>query len=56
MDLILGYPDEDTAYVGFFMADVSVQKKGVGSGIISELRHFLNDNGFSNIKLCWVHI
>ena len=54
MDLILGYPDEDAAYIGFFMTDVSVQNKGVGSGIISELRHFLNDNGFSNIKLCWV--
>lgn len=54
MDLILGYPDEETAYVGFFMTDVSVQGKGVGSAIISELSGFVCKQGFSNIQLGWV--
>ena len=54
MDLILGYPDEETAYVGFFMTDVSVHGKGVGSAIISELSGFVCKQGFSNIQLGWV--
>ncbi len=54
MDLILGYPDEDTAYIGFFMTDVSVQNKGVGSRIIRELCRFACSNNFTNIQLGWV--
>lgn len=54
MDLILGFPDEDTAYIGFFMMSVDVQGKGVGSAIISELSRFTCRQGFSNIQLGWV--
>ena len=54
MDLILGYPDEETAYVGFFMTDVSVQGKGVGSAIISEMSQFICSQGYSDIQLGWV--
>ena len=54
MDLILGYPDEETAYVGFFMTDVSVQGKGVGSTIISDLSQFICSQGYSDIQLGWV--
>ncbi|WP_294318832.1 GNAT family N-acetyltransferase [Pseudobutyrivibrio sp.] len=54
MDLILGYPDEETAYVGFFMTDVSVQGKGVGSAIISEMSKFICSQGYSDIQLGWV--
>jgi|GEM_PF-351727 len=54
MDLILGFPEAETAYVGFFMTDVSVQGKDIGSSIISELAKFVCGNGFSNIQLCWV--
>ena len=54
MDLILGYPDEDTAYIGFFMTDVSMQGKGVGSAIINELSRFMCSQGYSKIQLGWV--
>ena len=54
MDLILGYQDEETAYVGFFMTDVSVQGKGVGSAIISEMSRFIYSQGYSDIQLGWV--
>ncbi|SFN98014.1 Ribosomal protein S18 acetylase RimI [Pseudobutyrivibrio sp. UC1225] len=54
MDLIYGYPAEDTAYVGFFMTDDSVQKKGVGTRIIKELTAELCKKGFAQIKLAWV--
>ena len=37
LDLITAFPDEKTAFIGFFMTDVSVQHAGVGSGIIREL-------------------
>ena len=54
IDLILGYPDEETAYVGFFMTDVSVQGKGVGSAIINEMSQFICSQGYSDIQLGWV--
>ena len=54
MDLILGYQDEETVYVGFFMTDVSVQGKGVGSAIISEMSQFICSQGYSDIQLGWV--
>lgn len=54
MDLILGFPDEDTAYSGFFMMSVDVQGKGVGSAIISDLGRFVCVQGFSNMQLGWV--
>lgn len=37
MDLILKYPDDRTAFIGFFMVDASVQGKGVGSAIVEEV-------------------
>ena len=54
MDLILGYPDQETAYVGFFMTDVDVQGKGIGSAIISDLSQFICSQGYSDIQLGWV--
>ena len=54
MDLILGYPDEETAYIGFFMTDVYMQGRGVGSSIISDLSQYICGQGYSDIQLCWV--
>ena len=54
MDLIMGFPDDETAFIGFFMTDASVQKTGVGSVIIEELCAFLRREGISRIQLAWV--
>lgn len=54
LDLILAYPDKETAFIGFFMTDVSVQGKGIGSGIIGELCAYLAGNGFARVRLGWV--
>ena len=54
MDLILHYPDKDTAFIGFFMTDVSVQNAGIGSVIIDMLCSCLKNYGFSSIRLGWV--
>ena len=54
MDLIDGYPEQKIAYIGFFMTNVTIQKRGVGSEIISELCDYLKQKGFASIRLAWV--
>lgn len=51
MDLIEGYPDEQTAFIGFFMLGSKVQGYGVGTGIITEAFEYLKECGFNRIKL-----
>lgn len=38
MDLILNFPDNDTAFIGFFMMNQALQGKGIGSEIIRARR------------------
>ena len=54
MDFIMEYPNETTAFIGFFMTDVSVQNKGIGSGIIDELCMYLKKIDLAEIRLGWV--
>ena len=54
MDLIIAFPDESTAFIGFFMTDVSVQNQGIGSGIIRDLCAYLACSGFTAVRLGWV--
>lgn len=54
LDLILGYPDQETAFIGFFMTDAAVQNAGIGSGIIRELCAALGGLGFQRVRLGWV--
>lgn len=51
LDLILGYPDARTAFLGFFMTAAAVQKKGVGSAIISDIRACCKRLGFARLRL-----
>ena len=53
MDLIRAYPNENTAFIGFFMTDVSVQNTGIGSTIIDELCSYLTEIGFERVRLGW---
>ena len=52
MDLIDGYPDEETAFIGFFMMDPRFQGKGIGSGIIRDACAYLQQQGFTKVRLC----
>ncbi len=54
MDLIERFPDENTTFIGFFMTDVSIQKHGVGTKIITELCEKLKCKGYSSVRLGWV--
>jgi len=51
MDLIDGYPDAETAYIGFFMMDRRYQGKQIGSAIIGETADRLREMGKTAIML-----
>lgn len=53
LDLILKYPDEKTAFIGFFMMNADMQGKGIGSKIIEEVCDCLGDQ-FSFARLGYV--
>ena len=50
MDLILEYPNSDTAFIGFFMTDAGIQGRGIGSKIIAEALGCLRER-FSLVRL-----
>ncbi|MDD3796524.1 MAG: GNAT family N-acetyltransferase [Lachnospiraceae bacterium] len=54
MDFIDDYPEPKIAFIGFFMTDVSVQNKGLGTEIISCLCDYLTALSYSAVRLCWV--
>lgn len=54
MDLIDGYPNAETVFIGFFMMDVGIQGKGIGTKIIEELVEYLRKCGYKSIQLAWV--
>lgn len=53
MDIIDGYPDSRTAFIGFFMMEKSEQNKGTGSRIISDLCACLKAEGYQSVRLVW---
>lgn len=53
MDLILGYPNEETAFVGLFMMAKERQRKGIGSGIVEECFAFLGSMGYRFVRLAY---
>ncbi len=54
MDFIMAYPDEKTAFIGFFMTEATVQNTGIGSRIIEDLCSYLKKIGLSGVRLGWV--
>lgn len=51
MDLILGYPTEETAFIGLFMTNVRYQNKGVGSDIIKDVCNYLKQSGYRKTRI-----
>ena len=54
MDFIMAYPDEKTAFIGFFMTATAIQNTGIGSGIIDDLYRYLTEIRLSSVRLGWV--
>ena len=53
MDLISGFPNEETAFVGFFMMNKQFQGKGIGTGLMAEVYEYLKKVGFQFVRLCF---
>ena len=53
MDLIDGYPDGDSAFIGFFMMNKDMQGQGIGSQIVTETLQYLK---LKEIKRCQLGI
>lgn len=51
MDLILNYPDKETAFIGFFMVNRNLQGKGIGTELVKECERRLSEEGYSYIRL-----
>ena len=51
MDLIDGYPDDDCAFIGFFMLHGALQGAGLGSGIVAEVFACLRACGMRKCQL-----
>ena len=53
IDLIAGYPDEKTCYIGLFMVDAALQGRGVGTRIITDLCAALGAAGYEALRLAY---
>ena len=51
MDLILGYPTDEMAFIGLFMTNVHHQNKGVGSNIINDVCNYLKQLGYKKVRI-----
>ncbi len=51
LDLILNYPDRETAFVGLFMMNKDFQGKGEGSFIVGECFARLKEMGYRFVRL-----
>ncbi len=51
MDLILGYPTEEIAFIGVFMTNVQYQNKGIGTNIIRDMCDYLKNLGYKKVRL-----
>lgn len=51
LDLILGFPKEETAFVGFFMMNKEFQGKGIGTAIVENACDYLKQCGFLYVRL-----
>ena len=51
MDLIMGYPEAKTAFIGWFMVDAALQGQGIGSDIFADVRASMSAQGFCAMEL-----
>ena len=50
IDLITGYPENDDAWIGWFMVDAEYQNQGVGSQIIADVRAAMKAQGYDYLS------
>lgn len=51
MDLLCGYPQAKTAFIGWIIVDAALQNQGIGSQIVADVRAGLAAKGFERLEL-----
>ena len=51
LDLIMGYPDVNDAFIGWFMVDSDLQGRGIGSQIFADVRASLKAQGYNHLEV-----
>lgn len=51
VDLIVGYPDSKGAFIGWYVVEGNMQRKGIGSQIFADIRAALKSIGINRISL-----
>ena len=51
MDLITGYPEQNDAFIGWFMVDGEMQGQGIGSQIFADVRAAMKGQGYDYLSL-----
>lgn len=51
LDILDGYPDEETCFIGFFMVNILFQGQGIGSEIIENLLEYIKKVGKGKVRL-----
>jgi len=51
LDLIIGYPEKENAFIGWFMVDAEKQGQGIGTQIFADIRAALAGQGFRRVSL-----
>lgn len=51
LDLIVGYPEKDDAYIGWFLVEAERQNAGIGSQIFADVRAAMKSQGYDSLSL-----
>ena len=51
MDLILGFPTQEVAFIGLLMTNALYQNRGVGSGIVRDVCTYLRELGYKKVRI-----
>ena len=51
LELIVGYPEDNDAFIGWFMVDGNLQNQGVGSQIFADVRASMTSQGYDYLSL-----
>lgn len=54
LDLVLSYPKDDIAFIGWFMMIKGYQGKHIGSSLITELTHVVSEAGYAYMQLGYI--
>ena len=51
LELIINYPENGKAFIGWFVVDATRQRQGIGSQLFADIRATLSAQGFENLEL-----